>query len=252
MTTSATDGPIARITPSQLQFVPEPTDFQSILDQELGNLGTDQDGFDILLSDTIALLGEAGTVLTSFDPDLTDAGTLLTGLDSFDPASDQAGLVPVAAAIDAALNDYNQQLPPQPNTGSTGGTGGGPPPPTGPQPGDCEKGTATDFPGIPASAIQCVPDTLLRGRPSSIFLGHSVSNTPVGTPPIYFAASLESGDPTIWSITTDVSTDIFGEIQTIFHVTVAPLKRGRFKASIRVHFAQGDAGQLQYFVTRVI
>src|SRR4029077_20239404 len=112
------EGPIPLIKPTDLRFVPEAIDLQSILNDQLGQLGTDQDGFDQILNDTITLSAEAGTILANLDGDLNAAAAVVPEFGTTAPADLAASLQPASDAADTVLNDFTQSVAPTPDQGT--------------------------------------------------------------------------------------------------------------------------------------
>jgi hypothetical protein len=111
-------GPIRHLKPSDLQFIPEPTDFQQILSNELGNLGTDSDGFDTIFNEAAQLLSEAGSVLASFDGDLNDALGALPAFDTTAPGDFAASIQSAEKDGDSLLGTFTSAVAPAPQQGS--------------------------------------------------------------------------------------------------------------------------------------
>jgi len=233
------DGPIPPIGPDDLKFVPEPSDFTGLVGNELGTLGTNQDGFEEIFNEAATLAAGASTVLESLDQDLADASFNLPEFDPAVPTNLMASLQPASDAADTALAQFNVDVPPDP-TGSTPG----PTPSTKP----CEPGTIVDgltigkpdpHPYTPLPGVTYVPGyslpVLCTGdNPADMFIDQQ-SYEPKGQPTA--TITLASGDPKIFSVvvfdnTPAASPSALG-YRNMF-VRATPAKAGRFQASVKV------------------
>ena len=118
---SAESGPIALLSPEDLNFIATPPPFSDLVASDIGNLGTDQDGFDAIFNDAALLASQAPDVLASLDGELTGAGAVLPEFNNAEATALAADLQPASDATDTALNDYNNTL----SGSGGGGTGGG-------------------------------------------------------------------------------------------------------------------------------
>jgi hypothetical protein len=224
-------GPIALLKPTDLQFVAEPSGFADLLAGELGNLGTSQDGFSEIFDEAAILASEAGSVLASFDSHLADAGIILPAFDNTG-ATDQAALLqPAADATDAALNEFNQLVPPTPTTGTAKSTGCAP--------GSVHGGLTigkTDPNPYPKVSVN-PPYTYMKNYPvmctdnakvvDTVVTGmFSPSDGNTGT------AELISGDPAIFSFALVKRNDLGSSWLEDVVLTITPAKAGRFTAVI--------------------
>lgn len=218
------DGPIPLLGPDDLKFVPEPTDFTGMVGNELGSLGTNADGFDVIFNDAAALASTAGTVLDSFDQELADASAFLPEFDPAVPTNLMASLQPASDAADTALAQYNVEVPPDP----TGPGTGGPPASTPP---DCKApaGTSTRSFG-----------TLQQGTANKdILMGSGQSSSKFDTVP---AVGFTCTDVDVFSIHSVVTRIGYGGNegpvnQTDIYLRVTPTKAGTFYASVFVQAA---------------
>jgi hypothetical protein len=85
----------------------------------LGNLGTDQDGFDPTFEEAATIAGDMANVLESFDGELASAAASLPALDAGAVTGARAELASAAGATDAALADYQTAVPPIPDSGTS-------------------------------------------------------------------------------------------------------------------------------------
>jgi hypothetical protein len=228
------DGPIPLIQPNQLEFVAEATDFSGILSDNLGNLGTDSDGFDQYLSDTVDLLSAAGTILDTLDGDLNAAIAVLPEFDTTAPADLAASLKSASDAADTVLSDFTQSVAPAP----TQGTGTPPPKTIG-----CPIGTVVDgvttgkpdptpYPAIPGVAYNFTRTAnamCTDNAPQDVWLADEYETN---SGPLHFSAKLDSGDPTIFSIVTVDSNQGGGQLIRRLYVRITPSKAGRFQATV--------------------
>jgi hypothetical protein len=231
------DGPIPLLGPDDLKFVPEPSDFSGLVGNELGTLGTNQDGFDAIFNDAAALASTAGTVLDSMDQDLADASFNLPEFDPSVPTNLMASLQPASDAADSVLNDYNTVTPPDPG----GVNPPPPPPPTGTPPGTTIGGITigqpdpNPYPAIPGPS----------GSPALKLGAMATDNTPtdvainteygIHPDPVVQSTSLLSGDAAIFSLVyTDTIASGVNQSYRTFYLRVTPAKAGRFGALVKL------------------
>lgn len=238
------NGPIPLIADTELEFAPVQTDFTGLLAGELGNLGTDHDGFDTLFNDAASLAADAGTALESFDGDLTDMGVAVPQADSSNATAQLAELQPAAAAIDASLNDYTALNPvPVPDAGGGGATP--PPPPAAPQ----NYIYGGQYGGTPPAGVDVASSAVgggssgLNSPPADI--GQDID---IGKLPPYveqdFSIAIITGDATRWAFTKQVyppGTLVRNPVTDYFaRATFTPLFSGTFIATAKITFPSGD------------
>src|SRR4029077_16283763 len=246
------NGPIPYLTPAELSFTPGTPDFTDFVASELGNLGTDSDGFDLLLSDTISLTDEAGTLLTSFDGDLVDAGNSIAAFSVGDPATDQASLIPAANAVDAALNDYTGTLPSPNNSGTGSNTG------TTPAADPCAPGTVHQ--GITIGQPDPNPYPPLPSSLPSVFQWHNLPSVCTGSASQKLAVANGRWNPDqVAQGLPDTGTLVYGDTAVFAEsdtqafsnagyeswevfLTITPTKAGQFQAIVGRPTAPGPGG----------
>lgn len=244
-------GPIALLKDTDLQFVPEPTNFQEILDSELGQFGTGADGFDAIFNDAVNLAAEAGTVLAALDGELTAASTVVSEFDTTAPADIALQLQPAAIAADSVLNDFVQSVAPTPAQGSgSGGT----------TPAKCAPGSIVGgltigkpdpnpYPAIPGTT-QAYPFTypaMCTGNTPTDFV---LASDPVigsyGKEP--WTGHLASGDSTVFSVVTKIGANAQDGSKLDVVVRITPSKAGRFQALVAVN---GPIATTQFYGVQV-
>jgi hypothetical protein len=211
------NGPIPLLTTANLSFTPGTPDFTDFVASELGNLGTDSDGFDLLLSDTISLSDEAGTLLTSFDGDLVDAGNSIAAFSIGDPATDQASLISAGNAVDAALTDYTGTLPASADSGTVAQPG--PPQPYQPPKGVTVLNLPTMKAGNPIYRLLIDEEQRQTGDPQEI------------------TVTLTDGDRDIFRIDSATKRTVnigagSASLDTTWYLSVTPAKTGTFYARV--------------------
>jgi len=129
LTISANDGPIPRLDPSTLPPFAGSPGFADLAASELGNLGTDQDGFDAAFNEAAQGLSDAADALAAMDSDVADATAASAAFDFTDATDLQAQLAPVSDGIDANVTDFQTAIPPTPpsTVGPTPPSGSTPP-----------------------------------------------------------------------------------------------------------------------------
>jgi len=227
------DGPIPLIKPTDLQFEPELTDFTGILSDNLGQLGTDQDGFDQILNDTIDLTSAAGTILDSLDGDLNAAAAVVPEFDTTAPADLAASLQSASDAGDSVLNDFTQSVAPTP----TQGTGTPPPKTVGCPAGTVVDGVTTGKPdpnpyppiaNLHSNYNQTANVMCTDNDPQKILVGQEYETN---SGPLHFTVTLDTGDKSIFSIATEDTDHGGGQLQRNLFAVITPAKAGRFQAS---------------------
>jgi hypothetical protein len=233
------NGPIPLLSEEQLRFVPEPPVFTSLVAQEIGDHGSDADGFDVEFNEAAALAAAAPAALASFDQHLTDAGVVVPEFDTAEAAALGADIQPASDAADASLHDFNTTLSGAVGTGPVGpGTGGSPPVVGGRDPVD-----ASDFPGVACSLIDAVPNMKVGDAALTTRLSNSIAQE---QQPNAVFGNLDSGDAAIWSIR--VFPDPPGGLHTtdpivnppfiyFIEVTITPQTAGKFRAVVRITHA---------------
>jgi hypothetical protein len=216
------NGPIPLISPTALQFVPEATDFQQILNDELGQLGTDHDGFDQIFNDAANLVSEAGTILDTLDGDLNAASAVVHEFDTTAPADLAATLQPAADAADTVLNDFTQSVAPTPQQGTGGGSGAG----GGAGTQDCSAPAGTNTTALPAMKAGDPPKTIEIDSEYIPFHERATLRIRLGC-----------GDPAIFSTSmTNLPVGSAGQAFTdhtrTLYFQVTPSKAGTFKAKV--------------------
>jgi hypothetical protein len=225
------DGPIPLLGPDDLKFVPEPSDFAGLVGNELGTLGTNQDGFDALFNDAAALASGAGAVLESFDQELADASFQLPEFDPSVPTNLMASLQPASDAADTALADYNVQVPPDP----TGGTSGNPP---GGKPQDCTP---------PAGATTRSLGQLKQGSAhKDVFMGTGDTASKYDTVP---SVSLNCAEGNVFKIYEKVTRVGYGGNvgpvdQHDLYLRVTPTTPGTYRCVVSVQAAREPGQQI--------
>jgi hypothetical protein len=228
------DGPIPIIQLASLQFVPEPTDFTGILNDNLGQLGTDQDGFDQILNDTMTLAGEAGAILATFDSDLSAAAAVVPEFDTTAPADLAASLQTASDAADSVLNDFTQSVAPAPQQG----TGKPPAATVGCPAGTVVNGLTTGqpdpnpyppIPGVPFNFTYLANVMCTDNEPQKILVSQEYETY---SGPLHYTSVLDTGDPTIFSIAVEDQDHGGGQLQRNIFVVITPSKAGRFQATV--------------------
>jgi hypothetical protein len=241
------DGPIPLLTPEKLRFIAEPPEFTSLVAQEIGDHGSDADGFDVVFNEAASLAAAAPAALASFDQHLTDAGVVVPEFDTAEAAALGADIQPASDAADASLHDFNTTLSGAVGTGPVGpGTGGSPPVLGGRDPVD-----ASDFPGMACSLIDAVANMKVGDAALTTRLSNSIAQE---QQPNAVFGNLDSGETDIWSIR--VFPDPPGGLHTtdpnvnppfiyFMEVTINPLRAGKFRAVVRIiHLFSGAPDDL--------
>lgn len=115
------------LTTDQLDLTIDQPDFQQTLQDTLGNLGTDQDGFDAAVYDTITVINAGVALALTLDADINGLSQVAN---SIDPNSLDAQLASLPAslaegdAILAAAQQLNAGVQPVGTPPSGGGSGG--------------------------------------------------------------------------------------------------------------------------------
>jgi hypothetical protein len=219
------------IAPSDLDLPPfQPWAAQLVADT-LGNAGTPTDGFDVTLNDAADAMANADAVLTALDGDVAEAGTIAAEADQVweqDAASTLADTVTQA----------------QPDFDLIGADLLGNPPPNAPPVTQTrDPVSAADFPGVLCALIDAVPNIKVGAAPQTTRLSVPVAEE---TQPGAIAASLETGDPEIWSISVfpDPPGGKHG-IEPAFEywleATINPVRAGKFRAVVKLIHTQSGA-----------
>jgi hypothetical protein len=233
-------GPIPPLAPDDLKFVAEPSDFTGLVGSELGNLGTDQDGFDEIFNDAATLAATAGAVLDSNDQDLADASFALSAFDENETTNLLAGLQPAADAADTALAQFNTDVPPDPTGGTAAGSG-------------CPAGTVVDgltvgqpdpnpYPPVtiatPYGFGATFPVMCTGDAPASLVTytdNFTIDGLISGTADLIF------GDTAIFSLSMRKRNDQGRSWLEDVILTIKPAKQGRFTAVIYYDRDTGNA-----------
>ena len=120
-------GTLGRLTANLLDLSLDTFDFTQTLTDTLGDLGTDADGFDRFLEDTIKIIEAGGVLSGSLGDDLGLAASIAGSIDPNSLASDVAALpgdLATGAAIVADATALAGSVGPAPTPGGGGGGGG--------------------------------------------------------------------------------------------------------------------------------
>jgi hypothetical protein len=248
------NGPIPPIGPDDLKFVPEGSDFAGLVGNELGTLGTNQDGFDALFNDAAALASTAGAVLDSSDADLEAASAFLPEFDPTVPTNLMASLQPASDAADTALAQFNVDVPPDP----TGGT------PTGPGTAGCAPGTVIGGLTIgkpdPNSypTAQGVPNLDYHVKLNTMCVNDPPQDTVINTSTItnngrhWSESKIWAGDTTIFSTYASKRNDNGDSYLRDGHLVVTPRKAGRFSFVIEFWGTDNGWNGVQQFDVTIV
>jgi hypothetical protein len=119
-------GRFPRLTDDQLDLTTDAPDFMGDITNDLGNLGTHTDGFEVVFEDLVTQIGNAGDVGSALDDDLDTLGTSVPQVDPNSLDSDRASLPATLSEGNAILSESSDLLgtitpTPQPPGGGGGG-----------------------------------------------------------------------------------------------------------------------------------
>ena len=227
------------LTADQLDLTIDTWDFQQTLSDELGDLGTRLDGFDVYLQETLFLIGAGGVLSGSLGDSIDLAAGIAGTIDPNSLAGDVASFPASLAEGDAIVADSNALLgavgPAPPATGGGGGGGGTNPTPT--QSSACGSygqsslllsdntyncDAADVLPVVNIADGSC---TFIFPMDNSTFAGRATVS----------ATSLQSGDAQLWSIANDTIPGVSGgaPVSRVWF-TLKPYKTGHFLARFNV------------------
>lgn len=229
-------GPFPILTDDLLDTSRQQFDFTQSLTDTIGDLGTDADGFDSAVADTIAAVVAGQGLAGLLDDDLGIA-TGIAGLIDPNSLSDVAAALPGYLATESAIvtdtGALLQAIAPAPTPPSGGGGGGGTPT----QSANCGSyGLSSILLSDPTQncfAATTLPVVNIADGPCTfIFLMDGSSFAGKAT---VYSTALQSGDAQLFSISNDTVTAADGvtPVSRVL-VKVSPYKVGHFNARFAV------------------
>lgn len=224
-------GRFARLTDDQLDLTTDVPNFMGDITNDLGNLGTHTDGFDLVFEDLATQVGTAVDAGGVLDDDLGALDTSVPGIAPNSLDSDHASLPGTLSEGNAILSDSSDLLGSVTPAPQPPGGGGAPPPSS-----DCGKRTNKygiskkgSFPGVKCDWQ--LTFQVLRVQDGTCTYSADPSPPPgASTTVVIQSFALVQGDASVWSLGHHTFHPDNAPALDVIDVKVTPGTPGHFDA----------------------